>query len=428
MIKYWEKTIDEPSDKSMILTQNLFWIGFVIYIASYVISTSNQVNYVICNLLQVLGLVIFLPSAVILIQYKFDNSYLKVVFPVYCLWLITVMLRGVEFDYQTIKQLLFDPASGMFLYLVPFVLLIPVTPAFLKKLFFVIVILGMLYLLYDLIFIKQLLYPTENIRSQAITEYFTQHLSLPAGFVLLTFIYHKRKTNLLLLFTLIIAFLLAVIRARRGLMFMSFSILAFSLLFYQVSNKTKIGIIIISYFFIIIAGFIAIKVYENNRKDTFSLITQRIGQRTRTEVEQYFYRDLRPQDWIFGKGLNGQYYCPGVNEGSGTITIYRKVIETGYLQVVLNGGLISLILLLIIAVPAVIKGVFYSKNMLSRASGIWVFLFLLFMYPGTLTIFSLNYILVWISIGICYSKEFRKLSDEKISEMFAIESIKGKLS
>jgi hypothetical protein len=209
---------------------------------------------------------------------------------------------------------------------------------------------------------------------------------------------------------------------------MSFSILVLSLFFYQYANKTRVINIVLSLFFVSIVTFAAIKTYENNQKNTFGLITQRIGQRTRTEVEQYFYRDLQSKDWIFGRGMNGQYFCPGVNEGIGKITIYRKVIETGYLQIILNGGLISLILLLMISIPAIIKGVFYSKNILSKAAGVWIILFLLFMYPGTMTIFSLYYLLVWISIGICYSNEIRQISDEEISNMLNYNSKNQALS
>ena len=166
-----------------------------------------------------------------------------------------------------------------------------------------------------------------------------------------------------------------------------------------------------------IFSFGAVFVYSKNRNDTFELITERIGQDTRSQVEEYFFRDMNTKDWIIGKGINGQYFCPGVNEGAGRISIYRTVIETGYLQVILNGGLIHLVLLLLIGIPAIFKGLFSSKNLLSKAAGIWVFLFLLYMYPGTLTIFSLHYILVWISIGICYSDTIREMSDSSIKKI-----------
>jgi len=414
MVRYSEVVIDDKSQKSKLLALDLFWLGFIIYAVSYSISTSNQVNYAICNLFQVLGLLLFIPASVFLMRLKIENVYLRIIFIIYGIWLFGIMIRGVELDYLTIKQLLFDPSFGMFLYLVPLVILIPVTPEFMGRLYKVIVILAVFYLIFDAIFIRQLLIPYQNVQSQAMIEYFTQQLSLPSGLILLTFIYHKRKINLFALFIMGLTFIFSVLRARRGLMFMSFNILAFSYLFYQLANKTKVVTTVVSFFFLIIVAYSAFAIYENNRKDTFGLITERMGQKTRSLVEEYFYRDLKTKDWIVGKGLNGMYFCPGVEEGTNNISIYRRVIETGYLQVILNGGLISLALLLLIAVPAMIKGLFYSKNMLSKASGLWIFLFLLFMYPGTLTVFSLFYIIVWISIGICFSSRVRNMSDEEL--------------
>jgi hypothetical protein len=419
-----KNSVEDSSIRTTLIASDLFWLGFIIYAASYAISATDEVNYVVCNLLQIIGLVLLLPSAIGLISLKIENNFLKVVFPIFILWQIWTVIRGVEFDYLIAKQLLFDPNLGMFLYLTPMAMLIPVNFTFLKKTFQAVVILCIVYLIYDLIFIHQLLFPYENMHSQAIFEYFTQQLSLAGGFLLLTFIYHSKKVDLFVLFTMLTTFILAVIRARRGLTFMTFTMMGFTYIIYQYYNKAKVINIVLSLFLVSVLTFAAVQVYYVNRKDTFGLITERIGQHTRSEVEMYFYRDMQPKDWIIGKGLNGEYFCPGVTEGIGRITIFRKVVETGYLQVVLNGGLISLALLLLIAIPAMIKGLFYSKNVLSKAAGIWIFLFLLYMYPGTITKFSMHYLLVWMSIGICYSKQIRNMSDESIKNIFTATKTK----
>jgi len=215
-----------------------------------------------------------------------------------------------------------------------------------------------------------------------------------------------------------LTFLLAAIRARRGMIFLSFNVLFFSFLLYQFVNKAKVVQIVLLGFVIIILAYGAIKIYENNRKDTFSLITERIEDDTRSEVTTYFYRDFKIKDWIIGRGINGQYFCPGVEDGEGRISVYRSVIETGFLQIILNGGIVSLLLFIMISVPALIKGLFHSNNLLIKAAGIWILLFYLYAYPGTPTIFSLNYILVWISIGACYSQELRYLTDDEIFKWF----------
>jgi hypothetical protein len=298
------------------------------------------------------------------------------------------------------------------------VLLIPRTPVFLKKTIDAITLFSILYIIYVLMFLNILLAPYKGYaNSMIVVENFSNHLSLPSGFLLFTYIYHSKKQNLLALFILFLTFILAAIRARRGMMFMSFSMLTITYLIYQYANKTKIINIILSLFLVSTISFIAVNIYIKNRNDTFSYINQKIADDSRSGVEKYFYKGMTTNDWIIGKGYNGQYYCPMWDEITGIPSIYRDVIETGYLQTILNGGIVSLVLFLLIAVPAIVKGLFSSRNILSKAAAIWIFLFLLFNYPATPTAFSLFYILVWISIGICYSDEIRSMPDDTLKEL-----------
>jgi hypothetical protein len=73
---------------------------------------------------------------------------------------------------------------------------------------------------------------------------------------------------------------------------------------------------------------------------------------------------MKTEDWVIGRGMLGQYYCPGVDEATfqNSYTDYRNMIETDYLNIILKGGLISLGLVLLITIPAAIKGIFYSKT------------------------------------------------------------------
>lgn len=400
------------------LLLNLFWLGFTVYITSFAVSSTNQISYILINVLQITGLVLLFPSAVLVMQFRIENKYLRTLFILYMFWLLAVVIRGISFDYDSLKQMLFSPLRGVLAYFVPLVILLPFNALFFKKLVGAILFMGFCFLVFSIASFRQLLFPLNYYLSQGIFENYSQHLSLPLGFVLLTYIYHTNSRNLFALSLMIMTFLLAVIRARRGMIFMSFNIIFMSFLVYQWVNKARVVRIVLLGFVIIIAAYTAMKLYENNRKDTFSLITERIDDDTRSEVETYFYRDFKIKDWIIGRGINGQYFCPGVEDGEGRISIYRGVIETGFLQIILNGGIISLLLFVLISIPALLKGLFHSDNLLSKAAGIWILLFYLYAYPGTPGIFSLNYILVWISIGICYSPQLRHLTDNDIMEWF----------
>lgn len=393
---------------------NLFWIGFIVYAASFSISATDQVSFIIVNLLQVIALGMILPSAVLLMEFKIENAYLRGIFILYFFWLITVVIRGISFDYDSVKQMLFNPIRGVLQYFVPLVILFRKNFSFYRRLFDAIYVLGFIYLIFSIFVIKEILSPSNYYLSQGIVEDFSQHLSFASGFLLLTFLYHSKSRNLFAVFIIFLTFLFAVLRARRGLMFMSFSMLFFAFIVYQYVNKTKVTNMILSVFLVLLLSYMAMKVYQENRKDTFGLLTERIGDDTRSEVERYFYSDFKTKDWLIGRGMNGQYFCPGVEDGEGRISVYRGVIETGYLQIILNGGIISLFLLVIIAIPGMIKGFFTSNNLLSKAAGIWIVLFFLYAYPGGPAIFTLNYTLVWISIGICYSEKIRKMSDTDI--------------
>jgi hypothetical protein len=167
---------------------------------------------------------------------------------------------------------------------------------------------------------------------------------------------------------------------------------------------------------VFLLGIYGLKVYKDDKNNLFSLITERADEDTRSGVEEYFYKDMDTKSWIIGRGISGEYYCPGIDADG--FSNYRDSIETDYLNIILKGGIISLALVLLIAIPAIIKGLFNSKNILSKASGIWILLWLIDLYPANVSAFNLNYLLVWISIGICYSSTIRNMPESAIKEIF----------
>jgi hypothetical protein len=400
---------------------NYFWIGFIIYSASFALSTTSTVNFIACQMFQIFGLVLMIPAVIKLIQWRFDNNYLKILYILYCSWLLSIIFRGFSFDYSSLKNMLFDAQSGLLRYFVPLILLFPKKLPYYKKLFTVILFLGLVFIIYDILFIDNLMdLNYENYDTKFTFEYFTKILSIPCGFILLTFIYHSKRRILFALFIIFVNVSFAIFRARRALIFMTLSPLVICYLLYLYSCKRKFLII---FFSLIIGSFLffyAIKVYNQNKYSAFSLITDRIYDDSRTGVEKSFYDDMNTQDWIIGKGINGQYYCPGIDLSN--LTGYRSMIETDYLNIILKGGIISLGLLLLILIPAIFKGIFRSRNLISKAAGFWIFLWLISLYPATVNTFSLNYLLVWISIGICYSNEIRSMSESRIKEIFSTKS------
>ncbi len=396
---------------------NFFWLGFIIYSFSYSLSGTGYVNYIVFQSFQIIGLGLIFISAIKLIQFKIDDEYLRIIFSAYCFWLLILIARGIGSlsNYIFLKTFLFDPSYGGMLYVAPLILLFPKNLVFYKKAFDVIFIFCIFYIFYDIVFLRDLFNSDRSsLRSVGIVETSTD-LSFPCGFLLLTYVYQPNKKKLLAILTLSLTLLFSIVRARRGLIVMTSGIIIFCYIFYLFTSRKKILIIYLSILVISLGALYATTIYKAN-KYLFGFILERGSEDTRTGVELFFYADMSTKDWLIGRGMNGEYYCPGIEEDA--ITNFRNVIETGYLQIILKGGIISLGLLLLITIPAVIKGFFYSKNSLSKAAAIWIFLALLSLYPATVNTFTLRYLLVWISVGICYSKNIRNIPDKRLKEYF----------
>jgi hypothetical protein len=395
---------------------DIFWLGFCLYAISYIFTQTGHLDYKVPQGLQSIGLILIFSKYAKIYRFKPINNYLKNIFTIYIIWQFLIILRGVSFDYGFIKKILFDASYGMMAYLAPLILLLPRNIEAYKKVFRTIIIFAIFYLIYDISFIRDLISSDRNnIKNTAIVEY-SFLLSISVCFLMLTFQYHTVKKNFFSLGVILVSLLFAVFRARRGMILICVSQLAFIYYFYLRKSRNKVLIVISSVLIILTTIYYTKTIFLENRENIFSFLLERGTKDTRTGVEEYFFNDLNTVDWIFGKGINGQYFCPDIDENS--ISGYRRIIETGYLQIILNGGIISLALILFITIPAIFKGIFYSRNMLSKAAGTWVFLWVAYLYPTTMQGFSLYYAIFWLAVGICYSKTIRNIPETKIKLFF----------
>ncbi|WP_228694337.1 hypothetical protein [Lunatimonas sp.] len=165
--------------------------------------------------------------------------------------------------------------------------------------------------------------------------------------------------------------------------------------------------------FLFVLGSVAVYLLTSSDAEFVTFLQQRGTEDTRTGVEVYFYKDMEGLDWIVGRGMFGAYYSPTMSEGN-----YRGTIETDYLNMILKGGLIQLVLFLLIFLPAIYKGLFQSRNTLSKAAALWILFWLINTHPSTVQVFALNYLIVWFSVGICYSDTIRNLSEKGLRVYF----------
>jgi hypothetical protein len=297
---------------------------------------------------------------------------------------------------------------GILLYFVPLIALFPNNLNFYKKIFNIIIVFAVFFFISDVLFIRELLERSRETRD--VIERLSWYLALPSGFILLTYKYHSSIKKMFAALTIIVALLFSIYQARRGLSFILISTLSFSFFFYFFSTRQRVLVIYLFALLITLGLIYANSIYNISNNKLLNFIAERGEEDTRTGVELYFYNDMKTKDWIIGRGINGEYFCPGISLD----TDYRSLIETGYLQIILKGGLIRLILYLLIMIPAAVLGLFASKNLLSKASACWIIITLISLYPATVESFDLQYIIVWVSVGICYSKKIRNYRDEYI--------------
>ncbi|MCH7410831.1 hypothetical protein MM239_15595 [Belliella sp. DSM 111904] len=246
-------------------------------------------------------------------------------------------------------------------------------------------------------------------------EVFSRTLGLPAGFVLLTYRYHSLKLRLVSGVTISVILAMALYQARRGLALYCLMILMFAGVIYLMKGSNRSFVLVTLLIFASSIVLVGSEVFD--KSDFLSSIKERGLEDTRSNVELNFYEDMQGIDWLIGRGINGLYYCPGI-VWDGEASTFRGIIETDYLQIILKGGLVSLGLLFLIMIPASILGIFFSKNLLVKAFGIWIFIGLLNMYPSSVNTFTLNYLIMWIGVGVCYSKSLRNLTDASIDKYF----------
>jgi hypothetical protein len=199
--------------------------------------------------------------------------------------------------------------------------------------------------------------------------------------------------------------------------------LLFVVVVYLVVTKRTIFVGFIVLVMALLGYFYYSSLYNQTNFGPLNFLIERGDEDTRTGVEVAMIEDMSTQDWFMGKGINGDYYCPNIDDLD--TTGYRDVVETGFLQIMLKGGGISLTLLLMIVLPAIFLGI-KGKNILGKGAGIWILMWTLFLYPGIGNSFSLNHVLVWVCVGICYSPNILSMTDDEVFE--ALQKPKKKSS
>lgn len=236
-------------------------------------------------------------------------------------------------------------------------------------------------------------------------------------FLLMGF-FRSKKIKILLYIIFILMLFIAAFYGRRSLLGDIIFLFAFLQLI-QISSKTvsKISLALrYSLLFLIITPIILL--YSENITQ-LSVFQRGFGRdawdESRGLVMLDFFEDfVSTRDWAMGRGLNGQIKrtLAGSNDnGFGTI------IENGYLAVVLKGGNVYFFFILYFFLRAIYVGWFKSNNDFTKAFAALLLIHLLGMIGFNIPIFNHRYMLLWLSIPICFSVYYRSLTNQQVKQL-----------
>lgn len=198
--------------------------------------------------------------------------------------------------------------------------------------------------------------------------------------------------------------------ARRGNLAMLGLYLALAWLMYAMFDKktSKIKLIFISILVIALGyGF-----FTGSVDSFFATLSERGDENTREGVELAFFFDMRDiNDWIFGRGWFGQYYD--------FVFGYKRFgVETGYLTIILRGGLIYLIPYILLLVLSFINGFFRSKNLFCKSFAIICLMQVVSLYPWGWPQFNFLHYVIWLGVMTCNSRAIREVEDSQIFNLY----------
>ena len=215
----------------------------------------------------------------------------------------------------------------------------------------------------------------------------------------------KRTWGIALL-NMVVVFLVAVLNARRS------SVFGISLvIFFTFINDKKYRWI--SGFAVLLVLF---SMYANGMLDFF---LSRLGDDSRSGVVENFVDDMDVNSWIYGRGAAGTYYD--------TLGVFKEIngqrmeIETGYLNFILKGGIIYLVMYVLALSYAAFLGIFRSKNTFVRSFGYIIFISLLEIIPYGIPAWNFKYLSIWMGVAICLNSKFREMNNHEVKAFLKLE-------
>lgn len=178
-------------------------------------------------------------------------------------------------------------------------------------------------------------------------EYFGENVGVYLPFISIMLLgfpeYFKKKEKIICLLIGLIYLVLMLLNARRNIVL---SITLYFCIIYYVQkikyNKNYILNIILMISFSSVILLFGTTLMD----DVFNRFSDRLDEDTRGGVEELFFLDYTEapvEDWLFGRGIDGGYAQTVIDEETGEESDVRKGIETGYLNMLMHGGILYIV-------------------------------------------------------------------------------------
>ena len=345
------------------------------------------------------------------------KGLLRNAFYFYLIWSLIIILRPL-IEGESYSSMSIHPYGvyGVTSYLLPFIVLFGTGIISLPKLFRIIYIFAIIGFIYFVLNYKNMidivssgvLNATEDSDTIAINDLADTYGSWfdISALSLLCYEFISKKQKWIALSSVAMMFFLVLYFARRGgvVIYLGYFLAAYYLYLLQSNGATKFLRVL---FLLLILGTVTLTVFMYS-DTTFSLLFSRIDENTRGGVDESIIRYLKSENaWFLGKGVDGAY--PDLNFAEP-----RYVHETGYLHMILKGGIVYLSLYILLLLYSAYLGFFKTNNRLTKAFAIYLLFHVLFLIPFGVIMFGLEYFFVWVGVAICQYSKYRLMTNEQM--------------
>lgn len=329
----------------------------------------------------------------------------KLVFKVLFFWVLIMLVRTVEFNYDYFRGIFVSPYLFM-PFTFPFIVGV-FEFSDLKKCIRYIHLINILCIFFFVIDLNFNLSGREG--AIGFHENLSHYLAFPNFLLMFYFLRLTSFQKITSIVVFIMGLLLSVYLARRSLsgIYMCAAMLAVILLIYQ--TRSVIGLF--SLVFCLSIMIVAMYYLYSNGQDIYAGLLDRLYEESRGSVVYDFNKSMTDIDLVIGKGIGGSYYLLTSDMDESVLGSHRNIIESGFLNLILYGGYIAVFIFALIYVGAIYNGYFRSENMLAKAFATLLVLHLLEFYPAGILFFNIHFLLIWIGIAQCYNKKFLQLKD-----------------